>query len=246
VIAELNKQLAIIQPLSRQNQSAVLHLITREAADEEKRTLQRDVEELKGKEKEREREISELKTREQELKTDLKAEQQRSTQLASQARSSHHPHTGSSSRTAAHNAKYGQTIKFYEQLTNLLVTSVKIQPKSGFGSEGESTAFTCVYTCDVQPSDSVENPPALNFTLEFMKDEDGYDQVHYQPLFLENESEEFIQRLSYYSDSFQFATGQLAVFIRQMRDKILGIPEEDTQGDAGEGDESIEIEMEEG
>jgi hypothetical protein len=48
LVKELNSQLARTEPLTRSGKSSVLHLLTREAADEEKRSIEKDLKRWKG------------------------------------------------------------------------------------------------------------------------------------------------------------------------------------------------------
>ncbi|TFL02948.1 hypothetical protein BDV98DRAFT_591758 [Pterulicium gracile] len=254
VVDELTKQLAAVQPLAQSN-SGVLHLVTREAADEEKLALERQVQEMKD-------EIAQLRTKASDLEIDLRGERQIAAQLAKDSQKKK-PVGNSGPVHPGTTAKVGQTIQLYEQLSNVCVVGVK-SDLTELSKVTPSTTYTCIYTCDPQPSEKeqlgpgMEEPPSLHFSLEFLTnsplDEDDGEVAHYKPFDLDKESKEWVARLDYYATEFHFSGKQLPLFMRQMRDQIIaGTAKEESEGEGSEvgsemdvdADRLIEVEVNE-
>ena len=72
LIKELTAQAARVEPLTRSGKSSVLYLLTREAADEEKRAVERDLARLKDIMKEKDATIAENDKRIAELQRNCK------------------------------------------------------------------------------------------------------------------------------------------------------------------------------
>jgi hypothetical protein len=166
LIKELNSQLSLKEPLIRTGKTSILNLITREAADEEQRMMEKEVARWKDVAEEKEKRIiekdlriAELEQRgqsavfrslihsdwllEKELKYELNAEIERSKELA--AKSSRNPPSALRGRPAgADDPKHTEVIRFYEDLTNLLVCNMKLQKGKYFSLD--EWILSCVYT----------------------------------------------------------------------------------------------------
>ncbi|KAF8723427.1 hypothetical protein AX14_009273 [Amanita brunnescens Koide BX004] len=152
LVEALTSQIAQKEVLAQHGKHSILHMITREAADEEQRTLERDIarlrEALAEKEqalKEKDGQITELRQIENELRYDLKAEIERSKVLSD--KSLRTPQAAPRSRTAGvafEDPKNAEVIRFYEDLTNLLVTNMKHQ--TGHRPGADEWIFKCIYT----------------------------------------------------------------------------------------------------
>lgn len=168
MVDELTKQLAAVQPLAQSN-SGVLHLVTREAADEEKLALERQVQEMKD-------EIAQLRTKgmfrhtlptphnihhppASDLEIDLRGERQIAAQLAKDSQKKK-PVGNSGPVHPGTTAKVGQTIQLYEQLSNVCVVGVK-SDLTELSKVTPSTTYTCIYTCDPQPSEKEQLGPGM-------------------------------------------------------------------------------------
>jgi hypothetical protein len=151
----------------------LLHFLTRDAADEEQRALENDVNRWKDIAKakdaiiaEKDRRIAELErmgtlcpsttmqslTRciERDIRYELDAEIERSKVLASKAHRG--PTPGSATRgrirgggiLGADDPRTAAVVQFYEDLTNLLVPNLKFEPGKYLGLDEK--CFTCIYT----------------------------------------------------------------------------------------------------
>lgn len=67
VINDITKRLSESQPLARMGKGSVLNLLTREAADEEKRALEKEIDRLKRLTKEKDNIVTQKNTRIAEL-----------------------------------------------------------------------------------------------------------------------------------------------------------------------------------
>lgn len=171
LIRELTSNLAKKEPLIREGKTSVLHLMTREAVDEEKETLERDVQRYKGRVEVCDRDLKEKEKKilEQEqtslsitafllkvishlrlvkdLRVELQAEIDRANTLAKDPRRP----PGSAQRNRGQTVlggsepKHGATIQFYEDVTNLLITNVRNEKCSKRDKE-EDWILTCIYT----------------------------------------------------------------------------------------------------
>ncbi|KAK0451114.1 hypothetical protein EV421DRAFT_1899338 [Armillaria borealis] len=192
LIRELTSNLAKKEPLIREGKTSVLHLMTREAVDEEKETLERDVQRYKGRVEVCDRDLKEkdktILEQEQtslsiaafllkaisylrlvkDLRVELQAEIDRANTLAKDPRRP----PGSAQRNrgqtvlGAQEPKHGATIQFYEDVTNLLITNVRNEKCSKRDKE-EDWILTCIYTYvdEDTPGDPDSNGKSLNFNL---------------------------------------------------------------------------------
>jgi hypothetical protein len=182
LIKELTSQAARVEPLTRSGKTSVLYLLTREAADEEKRIVERDLARLRDMMKEKDDVISQNDKRVsdlqqagkqihryssnrylrmnflvQDLRSELKAEIERSKMLAANAsRKTPMLSQARSPGTILGNdsPKNTEVIKLYEDLTNLLVPNIKFT--TGHWFQLPEVTFTCVYTFVPSPSEEEE------------------------------------------------------------------------------------------
>lgn len=165
----MTSQIAQKETLAQRGKHSILHLITREAADEEQRKLVQDAARLRQALAEKDqalhekdnqmaelRQIGEIALRivsdvvidpllENELRFELKAEIERSKTLAD--KSIRTPQVAPRSRMAGaafEDPKNAEVIRFYEDLTNLLVTSMKHQTSHRPGAD--EWILKCIYT----------------------------------------------------------------------------------------------------
>ncbi|KAI6028500.1 hypothetical protein F5J12DRAFT_960023 [Pisolithus orientalis] len=237
LVRELTSQLARIEPLSRTGQNVALHFLTREAADEEKRAVEQEIVQLRDVIKQRDAVISDQSKRINELQ-----------QLGQKNFSpgSHRkvaPTTSRSQQRRPIGAEDPKTevIKFYEEMSNLLVTNVKFEDAPG--SDEQEVTFHCVYTYFemARREDSVEgervNEKSIGFTMcifngyggpngEPISDDDFvHRRIKYTPLHLDKEPDSFVEALSYMGESFTFPCSQQGLFLNSLRDRIGGCNE---------------------
>ncbi|KAH7908873.1 hypothetical protein BJ138DRAFT_1090466 [Hygrophoropsis aurantiaca] len=218
LIKELTSQLARVEPLTRTKQTAALHFMTREAADEEKKLIEEENTRLQEVIKQKDAAIATEKKRNSELERSVKlgrqeldAEIERSKELLSKA-SRYQP-----GLPRLDESKNTELIKFYEDTSNLLVTNVRHEPNPD--ATQDDTIFTCIYT--YVSSTAREDEQSLNFSLRIHGDEAEDDRsVKYKPLLLEQESPIFRQKLDFLGDAFTFPKSQQALFLTTMRDKL--------------------------
>ncbi|KAL0946748.1 hypothetical protein HGRIS_012926 [Hohenbuehelia grisea] len=249
---ELTSQLARIEPLSRSGSSSVLHLMTREAADEEKRLLEQDIARLKENLAEKDRIISQ---RDKKIGDLLQTEKELNFELSqvrtAKTRATPGPSGTQQSHKLADDPKVTELIKFYEDLTDLLVTNLHVDPTSEFGKDKDEWVLSCLYTCAEAVAKAEENPgvpTSLNFTLRSCWEKNEEDPknpkqtIHYIPLNLKAEKPEFVQQLEFLGNTFVFERAQLALFLRTLRDNMVtATGAEDGAGeDADAEDESME------
>ncbi|KAH7926644.1 hypothetical protein BV22DRAFT_1032643 [Leucogyrophana mollusca] len=227
LIKELTSQLARAEPLARTKHNAALHFMTREAADEEKRAAEEDNIRLKDVINQKDATIAEEKKRNTELQQSVKiarqeldAEIERSKELIAKASRNPPPSvTRSQPRKPFGNEdpKNTEVIKFYEDISNLLVTSLRFEPNPEAAQD--DTIFTCVYT--YVSSESRDEEKSITFTLRMHGDDAEDDRrVKYTPLELDKESPTFVRKLDFLNDAFTFPSTQQALFLTTMRDKL--------------------------
>ncbi|CCM04406.1 uncharacterized protein FIBRA_06583 [Fibroporia radiculosa] len=247
IIDELTSQLANTKALGSTGKSAVLHFLTREAADEEKEAVQKEVARWKEVVKERDvklaqkdKHISELENQEKLLRSDLAAEVERGRVLSSRSQA---PVIRSNTAEDPRNAF---VVRLYEDMTNLLVVSVKMEKSTFLGLDEPN--FTCVYTHKEPSSDRPAT--SLNFNLRQIYDkqenwddskpitkEDLIKRVKFQPRDLQNEPQEFVQNLDFFQEPFVFIQDQLPVFLKTLTEKITDIVQGNTEESDDEKDQ---------
>ncbi|KAH9050603.1 hypothetical protein EDB84DRAFT_2394 [Lactarius hengduanensis] len=246
LIQELTTQVSRLTPMLKKDRTSTLHFLTCEAADEEKRIFEehlREVqEELKRKDgviKDKDNRIAALNEQLETTQADLKAEiAHTQTSLKNPKVQREHPGPAMRARTSLINdPKHGATIRLYEDLTNLIVLSAKIQesPWVHFGGL-EDIVYRCIF--------SHANSASLSFTLTSMyqpkpspdpnfhsppvnSKDDLQKMVQYTPLELEKESPEHIQKLDFLADKFTFAYDQMDYFLKTLNDHFSSASEQD-------------------
>jgi hypothetical protein len=186
----LTEQLTAKQPLAGSGKSSILHLITRQDAEEERQGLEKENVRLKGRLEGIQKEsadkdpvIKELResgtalhlrtavefslcsiSTEKQLRMELKAEIERNNTLSKQAprQPQHTPRSGN----LAEDPKHAECIKLYEDLTNIIVLNVRSQP-SPDPMKKEEWFFSCYYT-HANESDSV-NPTTQSMLSRFFR-----------------------------------------------------------------------------
>ncbi|KAF8921026.1 hypothetical protein CPB85DRAFT_1428047 [Mucidula mucida] len=231
LIDQLTLTLAKTEPLMKNGKSNVLQLLTREAADEEQRILERERDKYKRQLDEQSKTISDLNKRtsemEQELRrtaAELDAEVKRSKALATQ---NIRP-PGSAQRhgraLGSDDPKYSTTIKFYEDLTDLLVTNVRFEKCKFDENPEEDSILSCVYTYTDKNDPGLTH--SLTFTLRLCHDED-------------KDAGELVPQssLDFLAGPFSFRKEQLQMFTVTLSEQIGKVlsPEED--------EEEVEVEI---
>lgn len=156
LIKELTAQISRLNPMLKEGRDSTVHFLTREAADEEKRILEERVEKakeaLKQKDaviKDKDNRIAALNEQLEMTQADLKAEIAHSqTQNKTNKGQRETPRSGRTAQdTLVNDPKHGVTIRLYEDLTNLIVLSAKIQesPYAYLGQLEEIT-YKCIFS----------------------------------------------------------------------------------------------------
>lgn len=264
LVRELTSQLARIEPLSRTGQNVALHFLTREAADEEKRAVEQEIVQLRDVIKQRDavisdqsKRINELQQLVHEVTRERDAEIERSKELLSRVALKVAPTTSRSQQRRPIGAEDPKTevIKFYEEMSNLLVTNVKFEDAPG--SDEQEVTFHCVYTYFemARREDSVEgervNEKSIGFTMcifngyggpngEPISDDDFvHRRIKYTPLHLDKEPDSFVEALSYMGESFTFPCSQQGLFLNSLRDRMV-----DAMKGRENSEDSIEMQYE--
>ncbi|KAF4603753.1 hypothetical protein EYR40_000923 [Pleurotus pulmonarius] len=232
-IQELTSNLARVEPLSRSGTGSVLHLLTRDAADEEKKALVSEIAQLKATIAEknsiiadRDKRILDYTQQERELRYEIKMLEERK------------PSTKPTARI--HNApadpKSGEIIRFYEDMTELPVVSITHQGVSQYSNDDE-WLLRCIYSV----SDTTGNEESRSFSLDFSirtrfepsSEGKTKETLHYIPLSLDKEKSEIVDRLDFLKAPFTFERSQLAVFLRTLRDTLTeAVSPQDDQEDS--------------
>ena len=155
--------------------------------------------------------------------------------------------------TLINDPKHGATIRLYEDLTNLIVLSAKIQ-ESPYATLGdfEEITYKCMFTHMNSGEHYVSRRPriysdtttaSLSFLLKSMHQppaptvpghspsrpktkDDLQHMVQYTPLELEKESQEHIQKLDFLADTFTFGYDQMEFFLKTLNDHFASLSEE--------------------
>ncbi|KJA27049.1 hypothetical protein HYPSUDRAFT_212722 [Hypholoma sublateritium FD-334 SS-4] len=258
LIEELKVKLAQSDPLLRSGKTAVFELLTREEANKETEKLQNQLSTYREALHDREKQIKEkddtIATLEQEkkdLKLELQLEIERGKNLASKSQrqptSVTRPAAGFLS--AHQDPKHSQAIKFYEDLTNLIIPNIRMQP--GRFLDIPEWILNCCYTYN-DVTDKEAGSKSLQFGIRLCHDlksgesepveriEQLVDSVHYTPKDLDKETAEFVESLGFLNDAFTFERNQLSLFLRTLYDNISG-EENDTnsKGDIEESEGSV-------
>jgi hypothetical protein len=246
LIQELTTQISRLTPMLKEGRMSTLPLLTNEAANKEKRILEerlREVqEELRKKDgviKDKDTRIAALNDQLETTQADLKAEIAHTQTLQNKNPKASREPSGSTIRartSLANDPKHGVTMRLYEDLTNLIVLSAKIQasPYAHLGipeeityrcifSHANSASLSFMLTSMYQPNPSPDpnrSPPPVK------SKDDLQNMVHYAPLELEKESQEHIQKLDFLADAFTFAHTQMDYFLKTLNDHFSSLSEE--------------------
>ncbi|KAI0820222.1 hypothetical protein BC628DRAFT_1331039 [Trametes gibbosa] len=244
MIEELTLQLTKLQSTSKSDKSYTLHFLTREAAEEEKAVLLEENSRLKETIKQRDgtivgkdKQIRSLEDEAKMMKKELDAEIERSKSLAAR------PPPSASSRQqkpSPNEAQNTPVIRLYEDMTNILITSVKLEKSLEFPDLDEDI-LTCIYTYQNAEEHITFS---LNFTLRNTYDRpEGADpgaelsrdqlvlKVKYEPKDLDKENPDLVGRLGFFKDPFMFARDQMTVFLKTLTDNVAGVFEPEPEGD---------------
>ncbi|KAI6005851.1 hypothetical protein EDD15DRAFT_2151411, partial [Pisolithus albus] len=245
LVRELTSQLARIEPLSRTGQNVALHFLTREAADEEKKTVEQEIAQVRDVVKQKDLVISEQSKRIDELQglvrevtRERDAEIERSKELLARVAPKVPPTSSRSHQRrpmGADDPKITEVIKFYEEMSNLLVTNVKFEDVTG--SDEQEVIFHCIYTyfemAHITKRHIHNAPLGIDFTMrifngyggpngEPISDDDFvHRRIKYTPLHLDKESDAFVEALSYMGESFTFPCSQQGLFLNSLRDRMV-------------------------
>ncbi|RPD64540.1 hypothetical protein L226DRAFT_474144 [Lentinus tigrinus ALCF2SS1-7] len=256
LIQELTSRLTSLQSpskASKSDQSYTLHFLTREAAEEEKHALKEEIARLHETIKQRdealagkEQQIATLRGEAKTLQMERDAEIERSKNLLAQAQHAPRPAFSGPSRRTEQEVKNAPVIRIYEDMTNVLITSVKMERSPAFPELEEEMAL-CIYT---YMNDDFKltlplSSTAFNFSLRdtYVKPDDHPEgepltreqlvqKVRYEPRDLDKEDPDIVSRLNFFKDPFIFARDQMTVFLKTLTETIGGIFEEDEPGDA--------------
>ncbi|KZT26584.1 hypothetical protein NEOLEDRAFT_1162207 [Neolentinus lepideus HHB14362 ss-1] len=226
-IEELETRLARVDSHAQSGHTSSLRFITREAADEEKRSLEQEVSKWKDMAKRADQDKLDVLQSKKELEIELKAEIERSKTLAAGVPSA--PKGRSNGAQHEFTPAQSQVLRFYEDLTNLLVTKHTREPSAVQGLPEES-CYTCIYT-------HAETYIAINFTLrlyvEASEDSDELiEKVKYIPHDLDKESPAFREKLDYLKDPFIFERSQLHVFLWSLGETLKEKEQDEQENNA--------------
>ncbi|KAH8106864.1 hypothetical protein BXZ70DRAFT_1003766 [Cristinia sonorae] len=256
--ARLAEQAKLIAA-SKSGKPYMLQFLSREAADEEKKEVEKEVlraqDIIKKKDillAEKDQRIKEVLTEKDYLQAELKAEVERSKSLTSRnpppSVSRNGLKKGGMSDVA--DPKLAAVFLLYEDVTNLLVLNVRMERGTFPGTEDK--IFDCVYTA---PAKDDEPGPRLHFSLRSMYEENPeadpslpiqkqlIPKMQYQPLDLDKERPEYIERLQFFNEPFVFHHGQLHVFLKSLVDRFPATENTPSQEDEDEEVEEVEMEV---
>lgn len=181
----------------------------------------------------------------------------------SKAMAQRNPQVAIRSRPSAafEDPKNTKVIRFYEDLTNLLVTSMKHEVGQRVGSDEWTLKCIYTYSDDDAASDAVQKSNYCSFSLFSLtqnivtgvaftlrttspakpnSDIDSNDQtIYYAPEGLDKEHPDFVQKLEFLNQPFSFNRRQLSLFGRTLYDKLKEACENDQGGD--QADDEVQI-----
>ncbi|KAF7323137.1 hypothetical protein HMN09_00093900 [Mycena chlorophos] len=259
VIKQQDEMLARKEPLAAHGKTSVLYLVTREAADAEKRSAEEQVTFWKREADERQQELerkeqalAEATQKIKDLEYEVHVERDNAARAQKTAARNPAPPARGGGRgpnpvLGADDPKYSELVKFYEDITNTLVTDIKIQDAKYLGLH--EWTLTCMYThADKDNSDKTKR--TLAFMLRFTHDppddfegeiesaDDLERRVQYTPLHLDQESDDFRTALDFLKGCFTFPRTQFPLFFKSMIENMKNACEPPD-------DESMEVEEEE-
>ncbi|KAJ7632827.1 hypothetical protein FB45DRAFT_1057849 [Roridomyces roridus] len=243
LIKQYEEMLGRQEPLSTNGKSSVLHMVTREKADQEKRSAEDQVTYWKGVADEREKlirekntEIENLRQLQRDLEYEVKTERELAQKASSKPPVSAPRTRGPNPVLGSEDPKHTQLVSLYEDITNLLITDIKVQESNFFNLE--DWTVTCIYT---QP----DSQRSLGFLLRFVWEPTNPDEIpespedlekgtSYTPLNLDKESPHFIDELDFLNTGFAFPRRQLPIFfaslVKLMKAACLGVVEDSEAG----------------
>ncbi|KAI0780413.1 hypothetical protein BD413DRAFT_1576 [Trametes elegans] len=252
LVQELTAQLSKLQSSSKSDKSYTLHFLTREAAEEEKQALREENHRLKEVIKQRdativgkEKQIHSLEEDVKATRRELDAEIERSKALLAKAP----PPAVARHHVAPSDIRNAPVIKLYEDLTNILVTTVKIDQNPEFTHIDEEI-LACIYTYRTETKEFslyftlrnvYERPPDKPLPPRPTK-EDLLHKVKYEPRDLGMVQPEIADNLSFFKEPFMFAHDQMTVFLKTLTDTLSTILEPEGEIEE-ESRESPEIEV---
>lgn len=257
LINELTTQLTRVKALGGSEKSYMLHFLTREAADEEKEAVEKEVSRWKDIVKQKDAQLAEkderivgLEEQAKLLRSDLAAEIERGRTLASRPPP---PQVSRIHTKTVEDPKNGLVIRLYEDMTNMLVVSARIEKNSHF--DLDEPTFTCVYTYREDTSDV--GGISLNFSLHEHWDlPDGWEsdrpmakddllhKVTFEPRDLQNERPEFVEGLGFFKEPFNFSHDQMCTFLRTLAERMSDLAsneEEEEEKDQLEDDDVLVV-----
>ncbi|KAJ7286079.1 hypothetical protein C8J57DRAFT_1286666 [Mycena rebaudengoi] len=237
LIKQLQAMLGQKEPLSKEGKTSVLHMVTRERSADEQVLYWQRMAEAKDKELEDQaRKIAELEQTHSDLKYEIKMERENSQKAARTPGSAVRVRAakGPNAVLGSDDPKHSELVRFYEDVTNLLVTDIKIQEPKFFNLDEWN--FTCIYTYS-DKTGSEESKRSLSFMLRFtydsedntvpVSDADLHRAAQYTPLNLDKESEEFAQALVFLGSGFTFPRKQLPLFFNTLVENMKAACEQD-------------------
>ncbi|GLB34739.1 putative chromosome segregation protein [Lyophyllum shimeji] len=267
--AQLQAQQAVIQELIGSKElmkdpanANVLKLLIGDAADEEVRALQKEVTRWKEVANERQRaitqreeKIAELEQNVKDLRLELQTEIKRSTSLNAKLNQKQPLRSGGpvGRPGGVDDPRHAEVVRFYEDLSNLLVPNMKAQP--GKYLDLEDWVLSCIYTFNDDEAADQDKAPnkSLNFTLRCCYETPaGVDPetitskdqliptVHFTPLELDKEPPEFVEKLDFLSAPFSFGRNQLPLFLRTIYGRMKEAVLDEADGEDGDSVEIVE------
>ncbi|GJE96444.1 hypothetical protein PsYK624_126410 [Phanerochaete sordida] len=255
LLQEQTTQLSRYGAVSGSKSNPALQFLSREAVNEEKKSLEAKVKQLENIVKQKDAEIVEQDKKYHELEKQLDFEVKMHKEY--QAKNAPGPKLNGGPR-AGHTSPspdplQGEVTKLYEDCTNLLITKVTSAPSPyPAWPELKEYTFNCTFTY-VDPGKHGEvagGNPTLQFNIRalYMRktatDPDdrtpptSRDELEakcqYWPLNLERESREFRQRLDFFKESFIFSRDQMSVFVKTLGERLAATLEGDDDDEVEE------------
>ncbi|KAF7294785.1 hypothetical protein MIND_01016200 [Mycena indigotica] len=247
IIKQQAEMLSHKEPLASEGKTSVLYLVTREQADADKRSAEEQVTFWKREADQRADQVEELKQKVKDLEYEVEFERENATKARQQKGGPLYTPAPASGRNVlgASEPKHAELIKFYEDMTNTLVTDIKLQEPKFFNLD--EWLFTCIYT---YVNKEGENQRSLGFSLRFthepLDDEDAEEpqsvndlekRVRFTPLTLDKESPEFVNVLDFLGGGFTFQRTQLPLFFSSLLENMKRACEPPPE----EEDDSMEV-----
>ncbi|KIY73257.1 hypothetical protein CYLTODRAFT_485693 [Cylindrobasidium torrendii FP15055 ss-10] len=250
-ISDLEAQLAQHDPLFKVALSDI-GILTRAEADAEKAAMERDLKRYKRLAEDNakliEKQREELDATRAELATvrqERDAEIDRSKFLAAKNPPGSATRNGVRKPLIEDTPKRTNAIAFYEDLTDILVLSIKGEKCNIEESEGEEDVLIgCVYTYKDQDDPALTQ--SITFNLRMCHDFDNsigelVPSVNYSPREMDKLPPSFVDRLQLIKEPFSFRKEQLQLFLKTMNEQVKLAMASDDEDDAGEDDDDVRI-----